>query len=173
MSAEAIDSGLVAEIAEILARAADEPAAFLSSGELEAMSRYEAASGDEIARALAGSAVQRKKVEAASLTVKQVAELLGVQGSRVRQRLLDRTLMGFKAGNIWQVYGWQFIEGEELPGMRDVNRALRPGIDVLVLHGFLTNPSVDLVVAGERVSPLQWLQARLDPRPVASIAAAL
>jgi len=171
--AEAIDGGLVAEIAEILTRAAGEPTAFLSEGELDAMARYGTAPADEIARALAESAARRKTIEASSLTVRQVAELLGVQGSRVRQRLLGGTLRGFKAGNTWRVYAWQFVDGGELPGMRDVNEALRPGIDALVLHGFLTSPNVDLVVAGERVSPLRWLQARLDPRPVASIAAAL
>lgn len=173
VSAEAIEDGLVTEVVEILTRAADEPEQHLSGSELEVLSRYKTASSKEIAKALAESAALRTSIEAKSLTTRQVAKLLGVEDSRIRQRLLDRTLAGFKERSVWHVYGWQFIDSEELPGIHDVNKALRPDIDAVVLHGFFTSPNVDLVVGGERVTPLQWLQARQDPQPVADVAATL
>jgi len=55
-----------------------------------------------------------------SLSVPEVAKILGVNTSRVRQRLIARTLYGIKTGGEWRVPSFHFHGGREVPGLRAV-----------------------------------------------------
>ncbi|MFL6163292.1 MAG: DNA-binding protein [Jatrophihabitantaceae bacterium] len=92
-----------------------------------------------------------------SLTVEQVAKLLQVDGSRVRHRVRDRALYGFKIGGGLRLPTWQFTHHDAIPGLRAVLAALPTDVHPLEVAGLMTTPDPDLVVVGEPVSPRDWL----------------
>jgi hypothetical protein len=92
-----------------------------------------------------------------SLTVAQAAKTLLVDGSRVRHRVRDRALYGFKIGGGLRLPIWQFYRHEPIPGLRAVLAALPTDMHPLEVAGLMTTPDPDLVVADEPVSPRDWL----------------
>ena len=96
-----------------------------------------------------------------SLTVKAAAKLLGVDESRIRQRLTrDRSLYGFQWEGEWRIPPFQFTDsGEPLPHLKEVVRALPEGLHPLAAHRWFMLPSVDLYVDewDRAVSPREWL----------------
>ena len=98
-----------------------------------------------------------------SLSVPEVAKILGVNTSRVRQRLIARTLYGIKTGGEWRVPSFHFHGGREVPGLRAVLPRLSPDMHPVSLEQWLNLPSADL----ENLSPLRWL---LGGRPASVLA---
>ena len=66
----------------------------------------------------------------ASLTTKKTAELLGVDPSRVRQRLAERTLYGFRRAGQWRVPTFQFDQKGLVPGLEELSDS--PSIETAV-----------------------------------------
>lgn len=93
----------------------------------------------------------------ASMSVAQAARLLHVDTSRVRHRLRDRALYGFKIGAGLRLPLWQFVDDEPIPGLRAVLAALPADLHPLEITGVMTTPDPDLVVADEPTSPRAWL----------------
>jgi hypothetical protein len=93
----------------------------------------------------------------ASLTVDQVAKLLLIDASRVRHRVRDRALYGFKIGGGLRLPTWQFDRHDAIPGLRALLAALPADIHPLEVAGLMITPDPDLVVADEPVSPRDWL----------------
>jgi hypothetical protein len=108
-----------------------------------------------------------------SLTTADAAKRLGVDASRVRQMLLDRSLLGFKNGNEWRVLDLQFAGDHLVPNIGAVSRALPAELPVVAIANWLTTPEADLERNGEPVSPIVWLAEGGDARPVAALAADL
>jgi hypothetical protein len=108
-----------------------------------------------------------------SLTVSAAATLLGIDPSRVRHRLGARRLAGWKDQGGWRLPAWQFTEDGVLPSLEAVLTAVPEDEPALVVAAFMTTKQDDLVLAGEAVTPRQWLLARGDPRPVAALARTL
>ncbi|GAA5170391.1 DNA-binding protein [Amycolatopsis dongchuanensis] len=133
------------------------------------LSPYHEDEPDPRARAVAAHAVLAES----ALTVPAAADRLGVDASRVRHRLAERRLTGWKDQGGWRLPAWQFTDDGVLPGLDTVLAALPAGQPALVVAAFMTHPQDDLVIAGEPVSPRQWLLAGGDPRPVAALAATL
>jgi hypothetical protein len=106
----------------------------------------------------------------------QVAELLGVNESRVRQRRGDRTLWAIQDRGGWVFPALQFEDEEGRRGqMRGLDRvlpALPADLHPVSVAGFLTTPQPDLRVEGPPVSPLDWLRSGGDVRPVLGVAEA-
>lgn len=92
-----------------------------------------------------------------SLSVEQAAELLLVDGSRVRHRVRDRALFAFKIGGGLRLPAWQFRGHDSIPGLRAVLAALPGGLHPLEVSGLMTTPDVELAVADEPTSPREWL----------------
>ncbi len=92
-----------------------------------------------------------------SMSVAQAALLLRVDQSRVRHRLRDRALYGFKIGAGLRLPLWQFDNGEPIPGLRAVLAALPADLHPLEVAGFMSTPDPDLTVADEPTSPRDWL----------------
>ena len=161
---------LVVELLEVI----DTPGSDrLSSGELDELSEYPVATEADVAAALGEAARDWFRIVRESLTTSDAGRLLGVDSSRIRQRLEDGSIWGFKPDGSWRVPAWQFEGGELVSGIAQVNRAFRKDLDPRSIEGFLTSPNVDLVVGETRVSPLEWLRAGNDPAPVALIASSL
>lgn len=93
-----------------------------------------------------------------SLSVAQAAERLNVDASRVRHRLRDRALYGFRVGATIRLPLWQFgDEHRPIPGLRAVLAALPPDLHPLEIAGFATAADADLTIADQPVSPRDWL----------------
>jgi hypothetical protein len=106
----------------------------------------------------------------------EVAELLGVNESRVRQRRADRTLWAIQDRGGWIFPALQFEDAAgrrgQIRGLDEVLRVLPADLHPLSVAGFLTTPQPDLRVGGRPVSPLDWLRSGGDVRPVLSVAEA-
>lgn len=108
-------------------------------------------------------------------TTAQVAEMLGVRDSRVRQRRADRTLWAIQSGNEYLFPAMQFIDFQfvtdsprrsQIRGLDRVLPALPESLHPLSVAGFLTTPQPGLIRKGELVTPLEWLSTGGDPQPV-------
>jgi hypothetical protein len=104
-----------------------------------------------------------------SLTVEQAAKLLRVDGSRVRHRVRDRTLYGFKIGGGLRLPIWQFNRRDAIPGLRAILAALPADMHPLEVAGLMTTPDPDLAVADEPLSPRDWLLGGGDVGVVCAI----
>ena len=108
-----------------------------------------------------------------SLTVEQVAKLLLVDTSRVRHRVRDRALYGFKIGGGLRLPTWQFDRHDAIPGLRAMLAILPADIHPLEVAGLMITPDPDLVVADEPVSPRDWLIGGGDIGAVVALVADL
>lgn len=103
-----------------------------------------------------------------SFTVAEVAAMLKVDVTRVRQRLRERSLYGVEYDGERRLPRFQFERGLVLPGLREVLAALPEAIHPLDIAEWLLSPCPDLEVAGGVVSPRDWL---LRGEPVAAVVA--
>jgi hypothetical protein len=105
------------------------------------------------------TAARAASLLATSLTVAQAAERLGVDPSRVRQRLGNKTMYGIRANGEWRLPLFQFVDDGSgvVPGFGDIVPAL-VGLYPVDVATWFTTPDPDLV-AGEDtpVSPREWL----------------
>ena len=104
-----------------------------------------------------------------SLSTEEAAARLGVNSSRVRQRLLARTLYGFKDGAVWRIPSFQFEAGRTVPGVEQVFPEIRPSVSPIAVARWFCVPWADLIVDEARetvVSPRTWLLEGRDPAPV-------
>ncbi len=117
-----------------------------------------------------------------ALTIKAVAEGLGRNESRIRQRLLQRSLYGIRRGRNWLLPLFQFqVEDRQgvravrgvVPNVEQVFPALSPELHPVSVWRWFTSPSTELVTDEAPVrpiSPRDWLLAGRDPKPVAELA---
>jgi len=125
---------------------------------------------DVVVRTAAGFAVML--VQAKSAT--EVAHSLGVTSTRIRQRALERTLYGIRDRDEWRFPGWQFDDsGRPIRGLGAVFPVMSRDLHPIAVFRFLSEPSPDLEIDENPVSPLAWLATGGDPEPVAAIAATL
>lgn len=128
--------------------------------------------GTELEAIRLGAAEQFANLTASALTVSEAAEILDVDESRIRQRLGDHTLHGFKAGRAWQIPSWQFEHSAELPGLAEV-MASSAEHHPAALCSFMTQPSEELLADGIPTAPRDWLLAGWPVDRVAKLAASL
>jgi hypothetical protein len=108
-----------------------------------------------------------------SLSMADVADLLGVDQSRVRHRIADGALYPVRVGRANRLPAWQFAEGRALDALRDVLAALPDDLHPLEVAGFFTTPQPELTLNGTSTSPREWLAAGGDPDPVLDLARSL
>jgi hypothetical protein len=124
---------------------------------------------DPRARTVALQAVLRDT----AVTVAGAAERISVDASRIRHRLADGRLAGWKDRGGWRLPVWQFTNDGVLPGLEAVLAAVPDDQPPLVVAGFMTTPQHDLPTAGEPTIPRDWLLAGGDPEMVARLMATL
>ncbi len=121
---------------------------------------------------LALTAAEYAALLATALTVPDLASRLGVDVSRVRQRLARHTLFGIKDGASWRIPLFQ---------LDDAGHSLVPSLHRVAPHWasvhpvevarWFTLPHVDLEDTDDRpVSPREWLLGGGDPGVVADLA---
>jgi hypothetical protein len=127
-------------------------------------------SQDPVARSIAAFA----RLIAESLSVEDTAKRLGVQPSRIRQRLGGQppTLYGFKLGGSWRVPRIQFRGRATLPGLEPVVAALPRDLHPLEVFGWFTRPQADLETETDAapLSPRDWLLGGRSPEAVTTLA---
>jgi hypothetical protein len=102
-----------------------------------------------------------------------VARRLGVDRSRISQRVRDKSLYAFSHADTRFFPKWQFVDSSTLTGLRDVLVALDETLHPLVVDHWFTTPSVDLEVGDTIVSPVLWLETGGSAHVVAELAADL
>lgn len=108
---------------------------------------------------------------ASALSVQQTAQRLGVDSSRIRQRLAAHTLYGVRVDGAWRLPLFQFTDDgtSVVPGFGELAPALA-GLHPVDVATWFTTPHVDLVVGEDtRISPRDWLLAGGDARVVISL----
>lgn len=109
---------------------------------------------------VAVAAAEMAALVGSSLTVARAAKLLGVDPSRVRQRLtIDRSLFGFQWEGQWRIPAFQFERNRCLPGLGGVVSVLPKGLHPLSVLRWFTTPTADLRddEIERDLSPREWL----------------
>lgn len=117
-----------------------------------------------------------QQLRAGSLSVEEAARRLGVNTSRIRQRLAKRSLYGLKDGNTWLLPAFQFWSDGLVPGVEVVVKRLPLDIGALAVARWFSSPNPDLSTRDEDerpLTPLQWLRGGNPPEAAAELAAAL
>ncbi len=108
-----------------------------------------------------------------SLTVEEAARLLGVDPSRVRQRLRARTLFGIREDDAWLLPRRQFSEHEQIRGLARVLPLIRDALHPVAVWNWLALPDPELQTGGTSLSPIDWLASGGDIGAVRAVAADL
>jgi excisionase family DNA binding protein len=153
-------------------------ASMITASEESALARggVEPASEEDVAVVQARAASAFQKLRASSLTVDEAAARLGVNTSRIRQRLAARSLYGLKDGNTWLLPAFQFVSSGLVPGVGVVVRKMPPDVGALAAARWFTTPNPDLCTRDEDERPLtprQWLLVGNPPETAGVLAAAL
>ena len=122
---------------------------------------------------VAGLASAYGQLVADSLNVAGIAGLLGVDPTRVRQRIHARSLYAFKHHNSWLVPPFQIEGGRLLPGLGAVVAKLSAYLHPVAVTRWFTSPTDALDLDGEAVSPVAWLASGAPPAWVAALAEVL
>ena len=122
---------------------------------------------------VAGLAVANARVVSHSLTVAETAKRLGVDTSRVRQRIYALSLYAFKHRGGWLVPAFQLRRRKLVPGLDAAVSALSPALHPVAVSRWFTTPNSDLVTGDAPVSPIDWLGAGGAPEVVASLAGSI
>jgi hypothetical protein len=122
---------------------------------------------DVRARTVALQAVLRDT----ALTVAGAAERIGVDASRIRHRLAEGQLVGWKDRGGWRLPVWQFTDDDVLPGLATVLADVPPDQPALVVAAFMTTPQTAL--GDPPVTPRDWLMAGGMPEKIAALVSVL
>jgi hypothetical protein len=103
----------------------------------------------------------------------EVADALGVNESRVRQRRIARTLWAIEDHGAWVFPTLQFERDtatgrphKQIRGLDKVFQALPADLHPVAVAGFLHTPQADLLIDGRPETPLRWLSSGGDVEPV-------
>lgn len=98
------------------------------------------------------------------------AQYLGVNRSRVSQRVTEGSLYAFEGGDDRYFPSWQFSSNKTIQGLKIVLEALDRELHPLVVDHWFTTPNVDLEVNSEPTPPAAWLATGGDPTAAAVLA---
>ena len=158
---------------------ADEARVLVESGAFTADELEE--TEKEVAAGAVEDTVAKTKIAALreTLNTDEVAEILGIDPSRVRHRQGAGLLYSFPvAGNRRRYPSWQFDpeQQEPIPGLKDVIAAIPKTMHHVSVQGFMTSPKDGLRFSdapGEGksswVSPVNWLRQGGDPQSVVGL----
>lgn len=117
-----------------------------------------------------------QQLRTGSLRVEEAARRVGVNTSRIRQRLAERSLYGLKDRSTWLLPAFQFCSDGLVPGVDVVVKRLPLDIGALAVARWFSSPNPDLTTRDDDerpLTPLQWLRGGNPPEAAAELAAAL
>ena len=155
------------------ASAANHPSTIdLSAAEMEALRSVGALKNEASVEAendpLIQSQAQYMALLEESLSAAEVAKLLRVDVSRVRQRLRERSLFGIEYEGSWRLPRFQFERRLVIPGLAQVLKSLPADLFPLdIVDWFaLPDPELQLDKDAAPASPREWL---LSGRPIEAV----
>lgn len=170
----------VAGLDRMVTRASEPGVAPLSAQDeafLDAYAAARPASPQDVERSRARSAQRATALLGTSVSVREVAERLGVAASTIRHRIRDRALYALPSTGergSRRLPRWQFDEDlHPLPGLREVLAALPVDMHPLQVVAFFATAQPELTVEDQDLSPREWLSQGGDPGLVATLAAGL
>ena len=94
-----------------------------------------------------------------SYTTSEAAKYLGVDASRIRQRLREHSLFGIDYDGEKRLPRFQFERKRVIPGLRDIISALPKDLNPLDVAEWFLSPNPDLELEDEEspLSPREWL----------------
>jgi hypothetical protein len=110
-----------------------------------------------------------RRFAAQALDIRSVSVLLGLPEAEVeaKARKEPAALHSFESANATLRFPrWQFNDRSTIPHLEQLLRAIRPPINVLALHQFMTEPLCDLEIDEIVVSPREWLVSGRRPSPI-------
>jgi hypothetical protein len=127
---------------------------------------------------LARTAAEYAALLKSSLSTAEAAGRLGVDPSRIRQRLASQppTLYGVRLESGWVIPEFQFDGDRLVPGIAEVIPQLNLELHPVAVFRWFTLPSPDLIAEeveeeeGRALSPRDWLRLGLPPAAVADLA---
>lgn len=169
----------LAELDADLSRVADPGAAPLSTAESAFLRAHGGPAAGEVLDtdpAVLGQDARRAEVArmtgllADSVGIAEAALLLGVDRSRISQRLSAGSLWSFRLGRSRRLPRWQFTaDGRSLPGLDTVVAAIPAELSPESLAGFMNTAQPEL----EGRTPAAHLARGGDPHPVAELVTGL
>jgi hypothetical protein len=153
-----------------------QPSVALSRAELDALRGVGLATepwpADRPDDPLAQSIVDFIALVETSLGAARAARLLGVDVSRIRQRLRERSLFGIEYEGEWRLPRFQFERRKVLPGLAAILAALPADMNALDVAEWFLAPNSDLEPEDRArpLSPREWLLRGLPPERVAALA---
>jgi hypothetical protein len=108
-----------------------------------------------------------------AMSVDEAARQMELHPSRLRQMLLDRSLVGIEIDGEWRIPRFQFSGRRQVRNLGPVLRAAPADLHHVELLNWLARANHAHVIEGAPDTPLAWLEAGGDPEPVAAIAAEL
>ena len=130
---------------------------------------FERQAGDPVSRFIATYA----GLLATSSTATEVALMLKVDSSRIRQRLGAGTLFGIKTEGGWRLPRFQFDGQQLVPGIERVFPQIDPVLHPVAVYRWFTLPDPDLEVGDDTLSPRDWLLSGGNPAAIAPLAPGL
>jgi len=116
---------------------------------------------------LARTAADYAALLATSMGTAETAALLGVNASRIRQRLTSSppTLYGIRTSDgSWRIPAFQFAGGALLPGMKEVAARLHPEIHPIAVYRWFTANDPELGIEDDSAAPPELVGRSLSPR---------
>lgn len=107
--------------------------------------------------AIARGQLWEQEITAYSFSVAETAVLLGVTPARIRQRCAAGTLFAQRRSDGWHLPRFQFPEDREVRGWATVAQSIERSTPSILVERVLTSPAPRLLVAGEELSPFEWL----------------
>lgn len=156
--------------------AADAPRAVLSRAELEALERVGLSTkpwtGDAAADPLASTIIDYMALVETSLGTAEVAQMLNVDVSRVRQRIRQKSLVAFDYEGQWHLPRFQFERGKVVPGLAPVLAVMATGLNPLDVAAWFLDTNLDLQEDDDPmpISPREWLLRGRSPEVVMDLA---
>jgi len=96
--------------------------------------------------------------------VAALAEYLGVDRSRISQRMAEGSLYSFTVDGDQRLFPqWEFKDRKPLQGLRTVFGALDSRLHPLTVDNWFTTPDADLAAGDEQFSPAEWLATGGSP----------
>jgi hypothetical protein len=136
-------------------------ASSLSAGEAAALESVELSTepwlGEACDDPLVASITDYMALLETSRTTGEVADLLKVDASRIRQRLRERSLYGIEYDGERRLPRFQFERGQVLPGLREVLAVLPEALNPLDVTEWFLTPNPDLELGDKAISPRGWL----------------
>lgn len=122
---------------------------------------------------LARTAAEYAALLSTSFSVKEAAQKLGVDPSRIRQRLTSTppTLYGIRLDTGWAIPEFQFADEALLPGLAEVVSRLDEELHPVAVLRWFTTPHPDLLRPGSEDDPLSPRDALRSGFPPAEVAA--